>query len=322
MLDRRRAILTLGFGLVGASALASTRPAPSYDNPDDLYAALRDQPGEQIVIAGGTINLVFADGAAGLDRRLVRSWLAHGTDAIGRYFGRFPVARYGLLVIAEPGDRVGHATTFGYGGSVSRIHVGTRADEAAFARDWVLVHEMLHASLPDLPRRALWLQEGNATWLEPVMRARAGYLSEAEVWRQAIIGMPRGRPGEADGGMDGTRDHDRLYWGGATFWLLADIAIVEATHGKRSLRDAMRAINWQSGGNGTDWSPEQMMIEGDRATGSDALSNLYRRFASERIDTNLDALFARLGVALRDGVVRFDERAPLAAFRRKMTQSD
>jgi len=34
---------------------------------------------------------------------------------------------------------------------------------------------------------------------------------------------------------------------------------------------------------------------------------------------DLDALFRRLGVALRGGVVEFDERAPLAPIRRAIT---
>ncbi|MFX6815345.1 hypothetical protein ABTH42_19380, partial [Acinetobacter baumannii] len=83
------------------------------------------------------------------------------------YFGRWPIKSYGLLVVDQPGDKVGHATTYGFAGSATRIFVGHDADVAAFDRDWILVHEMMHAALPNLPRRALWLQEGSATWLEP-----------------------------------------------------------------------------------------------------------------------------------------------------------
>jgi predicted metalloprotease with PDZ domain len=320
MLTRRGAIVALGIGIASATALADARATPSYDDPDDLYAALRGQPVERIVLPGGEIALVFADGAPGLDRDRIRAWVRQGADAVTRYFGRFPVKQYGLLVIAEDGDSVGHATTFGYAGSATRIHVGRSADSAAFARDWILAHEMLHAALPDLPRRALWLQEGNATYVEPIARARAGYLSAQEVWRQSLAGMPKGEPGPDDGGMDGTRSWARLYWGGATFWLRAEIDIARASSGRRSLQDAMRAVNRQSGGNSADWTPEQLMAAGDAATGTDALSRLYARFAREPTTTDLDALFARLGVADRDGQVMFDDAAPLAALRRDLTR--
>lgn len=143
MFTRRGAITALGIGIAGATAFADAREAPRYDDPDDLYAALRDQPVERIILPDGEIALVFADGAPGLDRDRLRAWVQQAADAVTRYFGRFPVKHYGLLVIAEDGDTVGHATTFGYAGSATRIHVGRSTDRAAFARDWVLTHEML-----------------------------------------------------------------------------------------------------------------------------------------------------------------------------------
>lgn len=319
MLTRRGVIAALGTGIVGATSLAGTPEMPSYDDPDDLYAALRKQPGERIVLPGGEIALVFADGAPGLDRNRVRDWVRQGADAVTGYFGCFPVKHYGLLVIADDGDTVGRGTTYGYAGSATRIHVGRSTSQMAFTRDWVLTHEMLHAALPDLPRRALWLQEGNATYLEPLARARMGYLSAEEVWRQSLAGMPKGEPRIGDGGMDGTKSWARLYWGGATFWLRAEIDIARASGGRRSLQDAMRAINRQSGDNSADWTPEQMMAAGDAATGTNALSRLYARFAGASTTTDLSALFASLGVADRDGQVVFDDTAPLATLRRDLT---
>lgn len=56
-----------------------------------------------------------------------------------------------------------------------------------------------------------------STWIEPVARAQAGNLPVAKVWREAIDGMPEGVRPVAAGGMDGTREWGRLYWGGATF---------------------------------------------------------------------------------------------------------
>lgn len=132
--------------------------------------------------------------------------------------------------------------------------------------------------------------------------------------------MPKGEPGPNEGGMDGTKSWARLYWGGVTFWLRAEIDIARASAGRRALQDAMREINRRSGGNSADWTPEQLMAAGDAATRTDALSRLYARFARERITTDLDALFASLGVTARDGRVTFDDAAPLAALRRNLTR--
>ncbi|MBV2150098.1 hypothetical protein KRZ98_17790 [Sphingobium sp. AS12] len=319
-LDRRGMILGLGAAAVALTTVAGAIGIPSYDDPDDMYAALRAQPALSLAERGGTIRLVFADGAPLLDRERVTAWVRRAATAVTAYFDRFPVRDYGLLVIAQRGDRVGHATTFGYAGSATRIHVGTDATEQAFAEDWVLIHEMAHTALPDLPRRALWLQEGNATYVEPIARALARQIPASEVWRQAVLGMPKGEPGPADAGMDGTHAWGRLYWGGATFWLLAEIAVDQASKGTRSLRDALRRINRESGGNIVDWTAEQMMAVGDAAIGQNILSGLYARFAETRIATDLPELFDRLGIRLdASGGLRFDDMAPLADLRRRIT---
>jgi hypothetical protein len=320
-LDRRSALFGFTLLAAGAGSLAGALESPGYGDPDAIYAALRKQKGQPLDIRGGRINIVFADEAPGIDRNRVIAWIRTAATAVSIYFGRFPVRDYGLLVVAQPGDSVGHATTYGYGGSATLIHVGVEADEAAFARDWVLVHEMVHTALPNLPRRALWLQEGNATWVEPVARAQAGQLPAAEVWRQALRGMPYGLKDTARGGLDGTSDWGQLYWGGAIFWLKAEISIYERTHGRLTLRDALRAINRASGGNGSEWSPEEMMAAGDRATGTTALGELYRTFSTTGIETDLRSLFEGLGVSAGPGSeILFNRQARLAELTRRIVR--
>lgn len=318
--DRRAVILGLGAAAVGGASLAGAGAAPAYKDPDAMYAALRSQYGQQLKIGGGTINLVFADGAPGLARGPVLAWVRTAAMALTAYFGRYPVSDYGLLIIAEPGDRVGHATTFGYAGSATRIHVGVDAGREAFDRDWVLVHEMVHTALPDLPRRALWLQEGNATYVEPIARALIGQLPPEEVWKEAVAGMAKGNPHAGDPGMDGTRAWGRLYWGGALFWLLAEIGIYRDTSGTRSLLDALRRVNRMSGGNTATWSPEQLMTAGDEAIGTTSLSGLYNRFATSAVTTDLVELFGELGVVTAsDGRLILDNRGALVKLRDRIT---
>jgi hypothetical protein len=90
--------------------------------------------------------------------------------------------------------------------------------------------------------------------------------------------------------------------------------------GRFLLRDALRAVNRASGGNSVDWSPEELMAAGDRATGTTALSKLYERFSSRGFDGGLPALFERLGVGPgQSGGVRFEPRAGLAELTRLVT---
>jgi hypothetical protein len=319
MIDRRQLLMGAG-ALLSASLVAAAPSDQNYENPDDMYEALRRQRATPLDVAGGKINVVFADGAPGLNREPVLRWIQKSARAISTYFGTYPTRDYGLLIVSAAGDRVGHATTYGYHGSATRIYVGVDADERAFAEDWILVHEMVHAALPDLPRRALWVQEGSATWLEPIARAQAGELPVSEVWRQAVNGMPKGMPASGSGGMDGTHEWGRLYWGGATFWLEAEIAIYRQSGGHFLLCDALRAISRASGGSSADWSPEQMMAVGDKATGTTALTTLYEKFSSRAFDGDLANLFKQLGVTIdSSGSIRFDQTAELAPLTRLIT---
>jgi hypothetical protein len=316
---RRTAVAALGLVLLGRTA-ASLAPSPGdYSDAPQLYAALTDQPHTRLQVAGGTIDVVFADGAPGLDRARVLAWIHKSAVAVSTYFGRFPVSHVGLLVIADDGAAVGSGTTYGFGASAIRIHVGRAADDAAFQRDWVMVHEMTHLALPRVPRNSLWVQEGNATYIEPIARAQAGQLDPAAVWRWCLEDMSRGQPQPGDQGLDRTATHGRIYWGGAMFWLLADVQIREQTRGRKSLQDALRAINRRSGGITAEWSVDQVMKVGDEATGVPVLTSLYAQMGATPVQVDLDGLFGRLGMAERGGAVVFDDGAPLAALRRQIT---
>jgi hypothetical protein len=280
----------------------------------------RQPPDETLTVGGGKLNIVYSDGAPGLDRAPVRDWIRTSAEAVTVYFGKFPVAEVRLVVIANDGRGAG-GTTFGFrGGSLIRLSVGRHADAAALKRDWVLVHEMTHLALPQLPRWALWLQEGNATYVEPIARVQAGQMDAAEMWKWTIDEMPARQPKAGDGGLNDTRDHDRTYWGGAAFWLMADVRIRERTANRIGVQQALRAINRQSGGNTADWTPEQMVKVGDEATGGTELADLYEQMGVVGSPADINGLLARLGVGERDGKVVFDDRAPLAAIRRAITE--
>jgi hypothetical protein len=313
-------ILTVLAGcLMGGATLSTAAPRDRYAEPDELYAALRDQPHTRLSLGGAQIDVVFADGAAGLDRGRVTNWILTSAQAVATYFGRFPVVHVGVLVIADDDAQIGSGATYGYNGSAIRIAVGRAAGENVLKNDWILVHEMTHLALPDVPRRSEWLLEGNATYVEPIARAQAGQLDPEEVWRWSVEGMPKGLPEPGDQGLDHTPTWGRTYWGGAMFWLLADVRIRERTHNRLGVQDALRAINRSSGGNTARWSVDQIMAAGDEATGTNVLSALYAEMKATPVSTDLQQLFAELGVGEHDHKIVLDDHAPLAAIRRRIT---
>src|SRR6185437_15110433 len=108
-------------------------------------------------------------------------------------------------------------TTWGYHGAAIRIPLGRDSTEDVLQRDWVMVHEMVHTALPDMPDRYAWLSEGLAVYVEPVARVQAGDLSAREIWQAMMRDMPKGLPQAGDQGLDNTPTWGRRYWGGAMF---------------------------------------------------------------------------------------------------------
>lgn len=278
------------------------------------------QPRSELIVGSGRIEIAFADGAAGLDREQVLAWIQRSAQAVSVYFGRFPVDSVSILIIAETGERVGHATTWGYDGATIRIGVGREAKSAAFLNDWIMVHEMTHLALPGLPDEQQWALEGNATYVEPIARVQAGQLDAKAVWGDMVRDMPKGLPQASDQGLDRTHSWGRTYWGGALFYLLADVEIRQQTHNRLGLQQALRAINRASGGNVAEWTIDRFIEVGDGATGTDVLSRLYARMREEPATVDLDAFFASLGVSVSGGSVELDEQARFADIRRALME--
>ncbi len=304
-------------GAVCASLCAPSLATAQGMSGRDLYATLSSETGRTLELHGGTVHLVVHGGDANAAWQAgIERWIRRAAAAVSAYFGRFPVDRTGLLVRAVPGSRVRGGVSFGLDGSAVKVDVGVDATAAVLDDDWVLTHEFVHLGFPDLRRRHLWLQEGSATYVEPIARIEAGQLTPARMWTDLLDDLPKGLPAPTDQGLDQTRTWASTYWGGALFCLLADVRLREATNNLRGIQTALRAIRDASGGNTADWSIEQTLSTGDRATRTTVLSELYAQMALKPARIDLVGLLSRLGVRRSStGGAELDDTAPLAPIR-------
>jgi hypothetical protein len=164
-----------------------------------------------------------------------------------------------------------------------------------------------------------WAEEGLATYVEPLIRVRAGLLSPDTVWHDLIRGLPQGQPALGDEGLDHTDTWGRRYWGGALYWFVADVEIRRRSANARSIDDVLRHIAAQGGNVSVSWSLDQALSEGDLAVGGTVLRDLRRQMGQGPVAVDLDGSWKELGVELVGRRVRYDERAPLAAVRRGIT---
>lgn len=273
-----------------------------------------------LTIGGGTIEVEIAPGPLALSRGELLAWVTASANAVVAYFDRFPVTHY-RLVIEPAAGRTGvvTGTTWADGGAHSRVIVGERATVDDLKRDWVLTHEMIHTAFPDQPPAHRWIEEGTATYIEPLARSWVGDYPADKFWIDAIERMPQGLPASGDRGLDRTHTWGRTYWGGAVFCLLADVEIRRRTRGTRGLVDALRGIVAAGGNSQAEWSLERALREGDKATGVPVLQELYRRMKDKPVDPDLPALWRDLGIGVDHGKLVRDDNAPQAAIRRAIS---
>ena len=270
----------------------------------------------ELTVAGGHIH-VRISGDAGALRPKIQKWVETSARAVADYMGRFPVADLALDVHLTDRDGVTHGVT--HAGRHIRVDVGRSATDETFYKDWVLTHEMMHLAFPDMHESYSWMGEGLSDYVEPIARARIGAWPVERVWKDYVEGMPKGLPEPGDKGLDNTPTWGRIYWGGALFWLLADVRIREETNGNRSLQDAVRTILNAGGDGNSTWPIDRVLETGDAATKTHVLRDLHATLGQTPENVDLDKLWAKLGVRDDNGTITFDDRAPDADIRRAIT---
>lgn len=296
--------------------LPAAHAASSFSADGMPYEAFDELPSSKIEIAGGTIEIAFAPGLLSVTPAEVMQWVTASTHAMAHYFARLPVRRVRVLIVPTAGKRNVKGTTYGYGGAAIKIALGQFTTVTDLKRDWVMTHEMVHLSFPSMPDAQNWIQEGIATYVEPIARAQTGQLSAEKVWGDLVAGLPHGLPKKGDRGLDHTPTWGRTYWGGALFCLLVDIEIRQRTQNRKGLQDALRAIAAAGGTIEVQASLAHTIKIGDQATGVPVLAERYAQMKATPIDTNLPALWKSLGVEVHSDMVIFHEEAPLASVRR------
>jgi hypothetical protein len=272
---------------------------------------------------GARLNLVFDGPEPAIPAVVYRHYIEQAAAAVSLYYGRFPVASARIVLqVSANQDGILQGTTWGGVDGVpaiTRLRVGQRTSAAELEGDWIATHELVHMALPSLPDQQHWLEEGIASYVEPVARVQAGQLTAQRMWRDMVRGMPDGEPESGDKGLNRTHTWGRTYWGGALFCLVVDVEIRRETGNTRGLQDALRAIVEAGGTIDKDWPIDRILQTGDRATGTSVLRDTYRRWSETPVNVDLGELWRKLGIAADGDRITFNDRAALASIRKSIT---
>jgi len=306
--------LSLLFGASLALALAHSSLASAQPGRNLTIVASRE-----LKMGGTTLEVDFAAGQLDLPQVAIMTHIQAAATAVATYYGRFPVNRARILIVPVPdGHGIGHGTTWGdMAGfpAMTRVHIGQHATQSDLQTDWMMTHELVHMAFPSLPDDQHWMEEGLATYVEPLARVMTGELTAQKVWDDMVRDIHQGQPQPGDQGLDRTHTWGRTYWGGALFCLVADVEIRRATSNRKGLRDALRAIVEHGGTIDHDWDLPRALALGDAATGTHVLSEQYAKWKNEPVTVDLDKLWAELGIRRNGDDVEFVNDAPLARIR-------
>ena len=279
-----------------------------------------------IHVGGALVQVDFAPGDLDVTKGDVIQWIETAGRAVSEYYGRFPVERARVLVVPIA-DESGVLTGTTWGDvdgfpAFSRMRLGQHTTAQTLANDWTMTHEFIHTALPSLSTDDHWLEEGTATYVEPIARTQIGTLSPEKLWGDMLRDMARGEPRQGEAGLDQTHTWASTYWGGALFCLMADVSIREKTENQKGLQDALRGILAAGGSIANNWPISRVIAVGDRATGTSVLADLYQKMGhTPYAPIDLASLWKQLGIRSDHGNVVFNNRAPLARVRQAILSS-
>jgi hypothetical protein len=317
---RPEAGVSLAAGLRRAAAPETYR-IMAHEIPVATYVAFGKLEQRRLDVAGRELELTKLDGELERSFDELGEWVGKSARAVSTFYGAFPVPRASVMVIPAAGrEGVVFGKVLPESEPAIALVVGQHATRDALYGDWILVHELFHLGFPSFFEEGKWLDEGLATYYEPIIRVRAGLYTEQAMWSELAKSLPQGLPAYTEHGLESARDFRGIYWGGALACLEADVAARKRKL-DRGLEVGLRALREAGGIASEVWSMKDAISTIDQALGGPTLAPVAARHAQRGHAFDLEALLRDLGVVRRpDGSVRLSTDAPLAAVRRAIIE--
>jgi hypothetical protein len=162
-------------------------------------------------IGNARIDISIERSSLQLPVKHILRFVKSAAESVTSYYGRFPVPQVLIRISPFEGRGVRNGLTFGDRGGRITIRVGNDTSPSELASDWILTHEMVHLAFPSVDEKHHWIEEGIATYVEPIARIRAGRLAPDQMWFDLVRDLPQELPQVGDRGLDRTHT-----WGGRT----------------------------------------------------------------------------------------------------------
>jgi hypothetical protein len=284
------------------------------------FGRFRPVSGEHL---GVPFDAALLEGPWSIDEAAVERWLRRTIEITAN--GPVDTQAKRLHVILVPVEDAASPVPFGTvtrGGEGSvLLFVSSRASEQELVGDWVLPHELSHLFIPYVPSAHAWFSEGLASYYQEVLRARAGVIS-AEMALHNLARAMRSAAQEGTGrlleeesrAMHQTYAYRPVYWGGAAYFLMADVELRRLSQGASSLDSVLTALQRERA-HTRSWTLEALVARMDELAGVRVFSQLAD-VCLARPFPEVEPTLLQLGVPAPGNEPSLEDAAPLAAIGR------
>src|SRR5229473_4571201 len=134
----------------------------------------KDEMTSSLLIGNARIDIRIESSTLRMPAKDIFRWVKSAAESVTAYYGRFPIPQVLIRITPFEGRGIRNGMAFGDQGGRITIRVGNETSPAEFASDWMLTHEMVHLAFPSMDERHHWIEEGIATYVEPIARIQAG----------------------------------------------------------------------------------------------------------------------------------------------------
>jgi hypothetical protein len=268
-------------------------------------------------------------------RKQLHRWLRQVSSALLSVYGAWPKDRFNITV--KHGAGSGSPVPWG---EVNRgnpdevlLVVNTKADIREIMADWTAYHEVSHLLIPYVGAGDGWLSEGLATYYQNIIQARAGVLSETELWHKLASGFERGRQekrwsqndlAEISDNMGKYRSYMRVHWSGVHYWLTADITLRRQSNNKITLDKLLERL--KSCCQHKSMSAIEIVEQLDQLAGMNIFLPLFLDYRASHAMPDYQPTLTRLGVIFQPHAKQSDvlltANAPEAEIRASIYKGD
>ncbi|MEH6588269.1 MAG: hypothetical protein V7720_17075 [Halioglobus sp.] len=264
-------------------------------------------------------------------RDQLNQWIKHLSHSLTLVYGHWPRDRWAIEIEPVSGsldDPIPWAQV--HREDIDRVafYVVSNTTAQTLKREWTGYHELSHLLLPYRGWGDTWFSEGLATYYQNILQARAGVISETQMWQKLHDGFERGKADDRFHGqtllqvnqkMRENGGYMRVYWSGAWYFLAADIRLRELSDGAQSLDNALEQLN-RCCARGS-LSVAAIIAQMDRGNDQDVFAQLYQQVHRSRQMPSFEPLFTHLGISVVNGVVELQQQGDAALRRRQFLNS-